>query len=82
MKLYSLNVAGRTLIILAAIFTFNLSARADFFSTNSPLVKAREGQTATLLPNGKVLVAGGFNDGFLAEAELYDPASPATLPRP
>jgi len=37
----------------------------------------REGHTATLLPNGKVLVAGGFDD-FLAptnEAELYDPAS-------
>ena len=32
--------------------------------------------TATLLPNGKVLVAGGCSDdGTLASAELYDPAS-------
>ena len=33
--------------------------------------------TATLLPNGKVLVAGGLGDGdvALASAELYDPAS-------
>ena len=32
--------------------------------------------TATLLPNGKVLVAGGCNgDGVLTSAELYDPAS-------
>src|SRR5438034_3588093 len=31
---------------------------------------------ATLLPNGKVLVAGGFgNGGYLASAELYDPLS-------
>ena len=29
-----------------------------------------------MLPNGKVLVAGGFdNSGFLTSAELYDPAS-------
>src|SRR5262245_59747170 len=37
----------------------------------------RESHTATLLPNGKVLVVGGQNldRGFLSSAELYDPAS-------
>jgi len=41
----------------------------------------REDATATLLPNGKVLVAAGFNGDntgtakYLASAELYDPAS-------
>jgi Galactose oxidase, central domain len=36
--------------------------------------------TATLLPNGKVLIAGGLSQGFhstppLNEVDLYDPAS-------
>src|SRR4029453_1631752 len=41
-------------------------------SMNTPRVN----HTATLLLNGKVLVAGGYNAGtILNSAELYDPAS-------
>lgn len=37
---------------------------------------ARRSHTATLLPNGKVLVAGGyFNGTYLQSAELYDPTT-------
>ena len=38
---------------------------------------ARSSHTATLLPSGKVLVAGGETDGgdVLSSAELYDPAA-------
>src|SRR5439155_245673 len=39
------------------------------------LFTARTRHTATLLPNGKVLVAGGNNGPALSSAELYDPAT-------
>jgi hypothetical protein len=44
------------------------------WTATGSLNTARYIHTATLLPNGKVLVAGGQN-GDLASAELYDPAS-------
>jgi hypothetical protein len=46
------------------------------WTATGSLNAARLQHTATLLPNGKVLVAGGFSTaGFLNSAELYDPAS-------
>ena len=46
------------------------------FSPTGSLATARGLHTATLLPDGRVLIAGG-NDGseVLASAELYDPAT-------
>ncbi len=47
---------------------------AGTWSATGSMASARYGQTATLLPNGKVLVAGGANDsGIVMTAELYDP---------
>jgi len=43
------------------------------WSAGASMASPRGEHTATLLPNGKVLVAGGFN--ALAAAEVYDPAS-------
>lgn len=51
------------------------------WTTTGSLATARAYHTATLLPNGQVLVAGGenilYNNGeeTLASAELYDPAT-------
>ena len=46
------------------------------WTATGSLGTARYDHTATLLPSGKVLVAGGHNDsGSLSSAELYDPAT-------
>jgi hypothetical protein len=48
------------------------------FSATGSMTALRSVHTATLLPDGRVLVAGGDDGGwisgnFLASAELYDP---------
>ena len=46
------------------------------FTATGSLTTARNGATASVLPGGKVLIAGGDgNSGVLASAELYDPAT-------
>ena len=44
------------------------------------MITGRSAHKATLLPNGKVLVTGGYNGGTLASAELYDPAAGTFTP--
>ncbi|MGD1027567.1 Kelch repeat-containing protein [Candidatus Binatus soli] len=45
-----------------------------FTALTATLTTPRGGRTATLLPNGQVLLTGGFsNDGSLNTAEVYDP---------
>ena len=46
------------------------------FAATGSMAIARSAHTATLLPSGKVLIAGGFASGEqLQSAELYDPLS-------
>src|SRR5262245_21919555 len=64
------------LLMFSAIWSVaQFCAAAPFtFGYTGSLSTARSGYTATLLQNGKVLVAGGQDSsGVLASAELYDP---------
>jgi N-acetylneuraminic acid mutarotase len=65
------------LSILAAIHWWGFFAAmgALGFSNTGALAQGRDNHTATLLQNGKVLVAGGYNGNPLASAQLYDPAT-------
>jgi|SRR5438132_3124550 len=45
------------------------------WTATGSMTPRRYDQTATLLPNGQVLVAGGGTFGPLKSAELYDPAT-------
>src|SRR6266404_5231861 len=63
------------LAVLLLILSYE--GRGASFSDATPLSTTRGSQTATLLSNDKLLVAGGqTNGGFTSSsAELYDPAA-------
>jgi hypothetical protein len=79
--LFSGGFNGSTAIATAELY----NPATGSFSPTGNLKVARAGPSSTLLPNGKVLIAGGvFYTGtppynlvanFLASAELYDPAT-------
>ena len=52
------------------------------FVETGPAAVAHTSHTATLLPNGKVLVAGGTYNQPQQTAELYDPATGRFSPAP
>src|SRR5437762_14285532 len=63
-------------LLLGPASVATLPGDAPFtFDTTGSLGAARAVHTATLLPSGKVLVAGGYNGSLLSSAELYDPAT-------
>src|SRR5579863_542227 len=53
------------------------TASAGSLAASAPMLEPRSGHTATLLPTGKVLIAGGMrrNQDFYPSAELFDPAT-------
>jgi len=66
-----------SLLLWVAMFVTGANAGAQgVWSLTGRMEDHRGLHTATLLPNGKVLVVGGFgNDGVIASAELYDPTT-------
>jgi HYR domain/Putative Ig domain/Galactose oxidase, central domain len=58
-------------------FSIQTTGASETWNATGTLNTARYRHTATLLPNGMVLVAGGLNssNNSLASAELYDPVS-------
>ena len=70
------SLAAVTVAIAAALMASSTPARAGAFSLTAEIDPARQFHTATLLPNGKVLVAGGYGSGgvgWLIDCQLYDP---------
>jgi hypothetical protein len=79
---------SRLLLVVLVTITFAIAAtafhdsvspasRVGSVTATAPMLEPRSGQTATLLPDGKVLIAGGMrrNQDFYKSAELYDPAT-------
>lgn len=75
-----LGLVTLALLCLTAIPFDRPAAAAGTWSPTGPLTTARSGQTATLLPDGRVLAVGGDGDtgarfGALATAEVYNPST-------
>jgi len=74
-------VALTTTSLAVAVMAFRTvvpaASRVGSISPAAPMLEPRSGHTATLLPDGKVLIAGGMqrNQDFYRSAELYDPAT-------
>jgi hypothetical protein len=79
MKINYQKIICLTLTFTALVLNLSLvqTSQADVFAITGSLNVASYGAMATLLPNGEVLVAGGYNDSGapLSSAELYGPTN-------
>ena len=63
------------LLWLAALLALTFHTTAQTWTNTTSMATPRHDHTATLLPNGRVLVTGGYNGGTVSSAELYDPST-------
>lgn len=69
------SLTGALVIGMTVAGTAGVDAATGTWTTTGSMLAGREDHTATLLPNGEVLVAGGTFDRDDPTAELYDPAT-------
>src|SRR5262249_46403924 len=72
---------NRICVLALALFSLHSAHAAPWVNT-AALNLGRHSHTATLLPNGKVLVTGGVGrtTGLTDSVELYDPATGSNQP--
>src|SRR5262245_46335493 len=69
-------VASLSLTCLFSLQQHTQAATSEQFEVTAPMIIARQDHTATVLPDGRVLVTGGRDaSGPLALAEIFDPSA-------
>jgi hypothetical protein len=72
------TIASRSVLVLAGTWCMAIAQSPGTFTLTGSMTAPRAGHTATLLTNGKVLIAGGYSSFMapvLASAELFDPST-------
>jgi len=76
--------AAFQLVLVLSFCHAALAQHTGTFTTTGDMMTARGRHTATLLPDGKVLIAGGYTSvgpgSSLSSAELYDPSTGSFTP--